>query len=167
MESDQSYIVTEEELTQSPGACHFGSQTSDLGQENIDPQDDQREVAKLSIMPQKLTHLDLFKLLENRAHLQGPKSRPLDIPENERTKIVLSAIYPKRVPNYTQTEFDIFKKNTTRFICKYEQLYKASSRNRKAFIAKNKKWLSSITTLQLQQTLEQINYNRRPNLRQS
>lgn len=163
MESDQSDIFSGEELSHSPGACHFGTQPSALGQENIDPQDDQRQVGKSSITPHKLTHLDLFKILENSAHLQGPKSRPLDIPENERVKIVLSAIYPKGIPNHTQIELDIFKKNTTRFICKCEQLYKASSRNRKTFIAKNKKWLSSTSNLQLHETLHQINYKSREN----
>jgi hypothetical protein len=109
----------------------------------------------------KLTHLDLFKLLENSAHLRGPKSRPLDIPENERTTIVLNAIYPKGIPDYVHRDFDILKKNTTRFICKCEKLYKASARNHKRFIAKNKKWLSSKFNLYSSKETDQLIHSNR------
>ncbi|CAG4930536.1 unnamed protein product [Colias eurytheme] len=45
MESNQLDIFSGQELSHSPGVCHFGTQPSALEQENIDPQDGQRQVA--------------------------------------------------------------------------------------------------------------------------
>lgn len=99
--------LPQEKLTHSPGVCHFGPRPSDLlleGHEGANPHVGQR-VAEIN-----LTRLDLFKLLENSAHLRGPKSRPLDIPESERTTIVLNAIYPNGFPDNIHSDFDILKK---------------------------------------------------------
>lgn len=118
MEPAKTHVATlpQQDLTRPAEGCPSGPRTEDLvleGHEGANPHVGQRvaEILDVTITPKKITNLDLFKLLENRAHLRGQKLRPLDIPENERTTTVLNALYPKGIPDYIHRDFYTVKNN--------------------------------------------------------
>lgn len=156
--------LPQQDLTRPVGGCHLGPRLSDLeqeGHEGANPHVGQR-VADTGALhspgvpvimlgdqlskndrPAAFTHLDLFKLFEKEAYVRGPKVRPMDLPSVERQVIAINALYPKGAPNFINKNINSLNKRITAILCRCEQLYKASSRNRQRFLKKNKKWLST------------------------
>lgn len=99
------------------------------------PADEGDDDGAISVSTQRSDQIDLLKVLEKKC-----------------------SSATNGIPYHKQIQFNIFEKNTKRFICRCEQLYKESDTNSKTFIAKNKKCLFSTSNLQLHDTLYEISY---------
>lgn len=134
--------LPQQALTRPAGGCPSGPRPEDLmqgGHEGANPHADQRvaieinDDSSMNTAPINLTKLDMLNMF------LGPKNRPLDIDLEERTDIVLNALYPNGVPAIVNIQKSCFKETITKILSSCEKRYIDYKRNFKYFSKKKRK----------------------------
>ncbi|KAF9408910.1 hypothetical protein HW555_011553 [Spodoptera exigua] len=94
--------IAKKVLTRPVGGCPSGPRPEDLlqgGHEGANPHVGQREAMitddlSLNTDPRILTKLEIYNVLVEKAKQFGSKQRPGDLESNDRTMVILNALYP-------------------------------------------------------------------------
>ncbi|KAH9641340.1 hypothetical protein HF086_016334 [Spodoptera exigua] len=157
-----STVLPQQVLTRPVGGCPSGPRPEDLlqvGHEGANPHVGQREAMitddlSLNTDPRILTKLEIYNVLVEKAKQFGSKQRPGDLESNDRTMVILNALYPTGIPDNLDVHNKNLKDSISKFINNCEKLYNNSKRNFKRFTKKNEKWLSTIFDIPIPTKIE-------------